>query len=199
MTLFKNKYRIESFRLKNWDYRNAGAYFITICTKNRENYFGKIVDAPIHNVESQCIASLQQPHPQQPNNIMQSSQIGKIIENEWIKTPEIRPDMNLELGEFVVMPNHFHAILMIGQNEYNIQLGHGEFNNKFGPQSKNVSSILRGFKSAVTTASRLIDPDFGWQSKFHDHIIRNHEEYQRIENYIINNPKNWDEDKFYNP
>jgi hypothetical protein len=45
-------------------------------------------------------------------------------------------------------------------------------------------------------ASRMIDPDFGWQSKFHDHIIRNHEEYLRIENYIINNPKNWKEDKF---
>lgn len=73
---------------------------------------------------------------------------------------------------------------------------HGEYNNQFGPQSKNVSSIIRGFKSAVTMASRMIDPDFGWQSKFHDHIIRNHGEYLRIENYIINNPKNWKEDKF---
>ena len=63
MTLFKNKYRIESFRLKNWDYRNAGAYFITICTKNRAHYFGEITDGE-----------------------MQLSQIGKIVENEWIKT-----------------------------------------------------------------------------------------------------------------
>jgi putative transposase len=108
---------------------------------------------------------------------MQLSEIGKIVENEWIKTPEIRPDMNLKQGEFVVMPNHFHAILIIGQNEYNIQPYHGEYNNQFGPQSKNVSSIIRGFKSAVTMASRMIYPDFGWQSKFHDHIIRNHEEY----------------------
>jgi len=102
MTLFKNKYRIESFRLKNWDYRNAGAYFITICTKNRAHYFGEIADRE-----------------------MQLSEIGKIVENEWIKTPEIRPDMNLKQGEFVVMPNHFHAILIIGQNEYNIQLPWG--------------------------------------------------------------------------
>ncbi len=173
MTLFKNKYRIESFRLKNWDYRNAGAYFITICTKNRAHYFGEIADRE-----------------------MQLSEIGKIVENEWIKTPEIRPDMNLKQGEFVVMPNHFHAILIIGQNEYNIQPDRGEYNNQFGPQSKNVSSIIRGFKSAVTMASRMIYPDFGWQSKFHDHIIRNHGEYLRIENYIINNPKNWKEDKF---
>ena len=80
--------------MKNWDYRNAGAYFITICTKNRAHYFGEITDGE-----------------------MQLSQIGKIVENEWIKTPEIRPDMILKQGEFVVMPNHFHAILIIGQNE----------------------------------------------------------------------------------
>ena len=61
--------------------------------------------------------------------------------------------------------------------------------NKFGPQSKNLASIVRGFKSAVTKNARRIDPDFGWQSGYHDHLIRNNDEYKRIENYIINNPK----------
>ena len=103
--LFQNKYRMSSARLQSWDYANAGMYFISICTRNRECYFGDIV-------ETQCIASLQQP-------TLQPTQIGKIAYDEWFKTPELRPDMNIELGEFVVMPNHIHGIICIGENEYN--------------------------------------------------------------------------------
>ena len=87
---FKNKYRIKSARLQSWDYANNAAYFITICTKYREHYFGEIADDEMH-----------------------LNEIGKFTEQEWIKTPELRPDMNLELGEFVVMPNHFHGIVNI--------------------------------------------------------------------------------------
>jgi REP element-mobilizing transposase RayT len=76
--------------------------------------------------------------------------LGKIAEMEWIKTPELRPDMKLELGEFVVMPNHFHAIIIIGENKYNMKTDSKRV-NKFAPQSNNLSSIIRGFKSSVTT------------------------------------------------
>jgi len=69
--------------------------------------------------------------------------------------------------------------------------------NQFGPQSKNLASIVRGFKSSVTVAARKINPDFQWQSRFHDHIIRNEESFQKITNYIICNPANWQDDKFY--
>ena len=69
--------------------------------------------------------------------------------------------------------------------------------NKFGPQSKNLASIIRGFKSAVTTNARKIHADFAWQFRFHDHIIRNTDEFNRIQTYITNNPQNWDNDKFY--
>jgi putative transposase len=69
--------------------------------------------------------------------------------------------------------------------------------NKFGSQSKNLASILRGFKSAVTTYARINDITFGWQPRFHDHIITTNEEYLRIADYIINNPSNWQKDKFY--
>ncbi len=93
---FRGKYRIDSVRLKNFDYSSNGAYFITIVTKNRENFFGEIV-----------------------NEEMNLSGIGEIVWNEWIKTPEIRPDMNLQMVEFVVMPNHVHGIIFIGENEYN--------------------------------------------------------------------------------
>ena len=102
MSLYKNKYRIESTRLRNWDYTNAAAYFVTICTKHRICFFGNI-----------------------QNGEMLLNDIGIIVQNEWLKTPAIRPDMNLLLDAFIVMPNHFHAIICIGDNEYNRERGNG--------------------------------------------------------------------------
>lgn len=191
MDKFQNKYRIPSARLRTWDYGSNAAYFLTICTADREHFFGEIVNEPVvkndsnDNVETQCIASLQ------------PTVIGKLVESEWIKTPTLRPDMNLELGEFVIMPNHFHAILIIGDNNYN----HSDQSNKnqFGPQRKNVASVIRGFKSAVTKNAHIINRAFEWQERFYDHIIRDEPEYQRIVNYITNNPSNWKDDKFCNP
>ena len=193
---YHNKYRIPSARLQSWDYGSNAAYFITICTKNREHYFGEIV-----------------------GDTMGLSTIGLQVEQEWIKTPAMRPDMNLELGNFVVMPNHFHAILIIGENKYNTEGGvirrdamHGvstgsntptdvndpTTTNQFGPQSKNLASIIRGFKSAVTTYAKINGIfNFAWQSRFHDHVIRNADSFERIQNYIANNPLNWKDDKFY--
>ena len=122
--------------------------------------------------------------------------------------------MNLELGEFVVMPNHFHAILIIGENNFNSVQSAGRRDamhgvsaanitnlpsNKFGPQSKNLASIIRGYKSSVTTYARKNNLDFAWQSRFHDHIIRSKDDYVRISNYIQNNPANWEDDRFYKP
>jgi len=161
MTKFKNKYRTSSARAYFWDYSWNATYFVTICTQNRLCWFGDIVDGQ-----------------------MNLSQIGQIVNSEWFKTFEMRPDMNLSMGEYVVMPNHFHAIIGIGENEYNSQrksVGDGvdtntkttQPKNKFGPQSKNLASIIRGFKIGVTKNARLIHLDFQWQSRFHDHIIRN--------------------------
>jgi REP element-mobilizing transposase RayT len=142
---------------------------------------------------------------------MKLSKIGKIIETEWLKTFEMRPDMNLEMGEFIVMPNHFHAIIIIGENDFNRRCGlqrrdamhcvstnadTNQIKNKFGPQSKNLASIIRGFKIGVTKNARKINSDFAWQTRFHDHIIRNDESYKSISEYIINNPSKWDDDKF---
>ena len=196
MKKFKNKYRILSARLQNWDYGAAALYFITICTQNRVCYFGDVW-----------------------NGHMQLSETGKIVESEWEKTFEIRQDMNVWQGECVVMPNHFHAIIGIGENQYNtvrgaaddgvdgrdamhrVSTGHANTDatpkNQFGPQSKNLASIIRGFKSAVTMGARNIVPGFQWQSRFYDHIIRNDNAHKRISEYIINNPANWNNDKFY--
>ena len=103
MTKYKNKYRIPSTRPENWDYKNNAAYFITIITRNRKHFFGENINTP-HLTTTKT---------------MQLSEIGKIVQTEWIKTPGIRPDMKLELLEFVVMPDHFHGIIVIGKNEYN--------------------------------------------------------------------------------
>ena len=180
MEKFKGKYRTKSHRMPHWDYSNRGMYFITICTTHRQHYFGEIT-----------------------NGKMQLSEIGLIVENEWIKTFQMRPDMNLQMDEYVVMPNHFHAIIIIGENEYNATCRNAmhcvsthDYKNKFGTQSKNLASIIRGFKIGVTKNARKIDADFKWQARFHDHIIRNDESFQNIKNYIKNNPVKWEDDKF---
>ncbi|HAL80914.1 MAG TPA: hypothetical protein DCO83_00710, partial [Mucilaginibacter sp.] len=193
--------------LQTWDYAANAMYFITICTANREHFFGNIV-------ETQCIASLTD-MPNMPEYEMQLNDLGRVVELEWLKTKELRPDMNLELGEYVVMPNHFHSIILIGDNQFNTKgyenrvgipvHGGNDVNdylnddpkNKFGPQTKNLASVLRGFKSAVTTYARKNNIPFDWQARFHDHIISTNNEYLRITDYIENNPQNWRKDKFY--
>jgi putative transposase len=70
--------------------------------------------------------------------------------------------------------------------------------NQFGPQAKNLASVIRGFKIGVTVNARKIDANFAWQSRYHDHIIRNNVSFQKIQDYIISNTKNWESDKFFN-
>ena len=115
--------------------------------------------------------------------------------------------MNLELAEFVVMPNRFHGILIIGENKFNCRDAMHRASTspipptnstKFGPQLKNQGSIMRGFKSPVTIHSKILNVEFGWQERYHDHIIGPNSEFVRISNYILNNPNNWKDDKFCN-
>ncbi len=170
--LYNNKYRIKSARASWWDYGNAAAYFITICAYNHECFFGEI-----------------------KNGMMCLSEIGTLAYHEYLRTIELRPDMNLKIGEFVVMPNHIHGIIIIGKNRYNKKILPSE--NRFRPQKKNLSSIIRGYKGTVTKQARKFNPSFKWQAKFHDHIIRNTDSFDRISDYIINNPLNWNDDKYY--
>ncbi len=204
-TKFQNRYRIDSARLKRWDYGWSALYYVTVCTKHKVCWFGNGINGKV---------------------IL--SEIGTIAEYEWKRTFEIRPDMNLTMGEFVVMPNHLHMIIGIGDNKHNTRLElpleednthrrdamhrvstpplsncgiqdsiQNKTANSFGPQSKNLASIMRGFKSTVTKQSREINPDFEWQERFHDHIIRNEKSRRKIEQYIIDNPASWKEDVFY--
>jgi len=170
MDKFLHKYRIASTRLQTWDYGSQGLYFITICTKNRQNYFGEIV------AKTQNIASLQ-PTP-----------MGVTAEKNWKEIPLHFPFV--ELDEFVVMPNHIHGILF-----FNPPYLSDWTTNKFGPQSKNLASVIRGYKASVKTFSTINQIQFGWQSRFHDHIIHSSKELSNIRQYIINNPVKWGKDK----
>jgi REP element-mobilizing transposase RayT len=171
---FKNKYRIPSARWVDWDYGNEGAYFVTICTKNRLYYFGEIENAE-----------------------MQYSTIGEIAAQEWLKSMQLRPDMELDMECFQVMPNHIHGIVLIGRDCRDTMhcVSTNDTNNKFGPQKKNLASIIRGFKSAVTIQARKLNIPFEWQSSYHDRVIRDDMEFRRIAAYIEQNPLNWKTDK----
>ena len=171
MNKYLNKYRIASTRLQTWDYGSKAFYFITICTKNREKYFGEIVTADAQNVAS-----------------LQPTLIGSIAQRNWKEIPFHFPFV--ELDEFVVMPNHIHGILF-----FNPPWLDDWTTNKFGPQSKNLASVIRGYKAAVKTFSTMNQIEFGWQSRFHDRVIHSSRELSNIRQYIINNPQNWHADK----
>ncbi len=178
-----NRPNRKTIRMQNWDYGWAASYFITICTKNRTDYFGVIKNG-------QC----------------ELSPIGVIADIFW---HEIKNHAkNIELGEFVVMPNHIHGILTLTRDNGNHasnttqtpgldpvkSIGQKRFQN----QGKNtVSSIIGGYKSAVTKHARRLGFEFGWQPRFWDHVIRDENSHHRIAQYIINNPQKWEMDKFY--
>ena len=189
---YKNKYRIKSTRLQNWDYGWNGAYFITICTKNRVHYFGKI-----------------------ENGKMILTDIGKFAQKYWYEIPQHFPFVKLDA--FVVMPNHIHGIIIIdktdapiGDNDAPVQtpkLGvstdtdtktdakTGGKNPKW--KSDSLGSIINQYKRICTINARKINPNFAWQPRYYDHIIRNEQAFGRIAQYIINNPVKWNDDKFY--
>lgn len=208
----QSKYRNVQLRATWWDYGKAAAYYITICTHNRENYFGDIIDGK-----------------------MVLSPIGKIADSLWYEIKNHAK--NVSLNEFVIMPNHIHGILVITQNddfnqktdgieninsvdirdadtthafylhhEYHEITGfefdkNDSFNyrSRFQNQGKNtLSSIIGSYKSAVSKHAHQKGCVFKWQSRFYDHIIRNETEFIFIEAYIQNNPSKWHEDKLNN-
>jgi len=180
---YQNKYRVSSARLQNWDYGSNAAYFVTICTQNHHHYFGDVVDGE-----------------------MQLSEIGKIAERFWREIPDHFPFVLLDV--FVVMPNHVHGIIIINKDEdvastvivETPKLGVSTDTiapqkNKWKPGTLGV--IINQYKRICTINARKTDPNFAWQSRFHDHIIRSDKSYETIREYIFYNPAKWEEDKYY--
>jgi REP element-mobilizing transposase RayT len=205
MEKFKNKYRIPSARASWWDYANAGAYFITICTADRAHFLGEIVVANPDDVETRLIASL--PAATQLN----PTPMGELAESIWYEIPN--QFAFIQLGAFVVMPNHVHGILIIDpvsvvETRLIASLPAppmpptppltGGFSGDKNPMlHDNISRVVRWYKGRCTFEMRKIHADFAWQARFHDHIIRNEGEYGRISNYIVNNPSQWAADGFF--
>ena len=206
MKFQKFPFKIEKqYRLPGYNYSQDAYYFITICTKDRLNYFGEII-----------------------NNTMELSQIGEIVNKFWTKLP--KKFDGIKLDEYCIMPNHFHGILIICRNapgecrnaprNGRVPLNNNN-NNKLinninssncismnapvlrprrvptiKPLDVNsVSSIINHFKGSVKKSCQANNLNFAWQSRFHDRIIRNEKEYFAIKRYIQDNPKNWEKDR----
>ena len=185
---FQNKYRIESNRWQNWDYSAPGSYFVTICIQDREEILGEII-----------------------NGEMQLSAYGEIVKTEFIKMGN--NNKRAVLDEWVIMPNHVHCIITLGDydrdavekiHEFSLQSIDTENDikqyrrlrrkmlipiiaGKFQQQTSKQINILRNTPGQKT-----------WQPNYHDHVIRDEQEYLRIKQYIINNPAKWNDDTFNN-
>ncbi len=174
--------KYKQYRLLGYDYSGEGNYFITICTYNREEYFGKIT-----------------------NDTMILSDAGKIVDQIWNEIP-VKFE-NVKLDVYQIMPDHFHGIIIINSDNcrnltrlpdrqvYQIpnpnEFKSGIRNNPMELKSISLGRIIRWFKGRVKFEVEKIIPNFKWQTRFYDRIIRNDKEFYFISEYIINNPVNW--------
>jgi putative transposase len=163
----------QSHRLKDYDYSQPGAYFVTIATQNHRCIFGKISDS-----------------------IVSLSSLGRIVQECWHRLPNHFPLIDVE--PFIVMPNHVHGIITISEGGCRGTIYRAPTKyEKFGkPMIGSLPTIIRTYKAAVTRQS---NNELGvkniWQRNYYDHIIRNEQEYTNIYDYIVSNPRNWDVDR----
>ena len=174
-------------RLQDYDYSQAGCYFITICVKNREYLLGKIEDS-----------------------IIQLSNYGKIIEKYWKSIP-VHYD-NVSMDKFILMPNHLHGIIIISNENEHVVTEHcsvtGSDENYSGEEHRSIttksttnygllSKVVKSFKEVCVKSIRkeFEDHSFGFQRSFYDHIIRSEKSLFAIRKYIIDNPLRWELDE----
>jgi putative transposase len=172
-----------SVRLRGYDYSQNGLYFVTICCHERQSLFGAVLD-----------------------NKMCLNDAGRLAHEEWGKTGAMRE--NIELHEFVVMPNHIHGIVEIvgahcmrhdsASDDATVQSGRGASGRV--QRAPTVGDVVRGYKSAVTKRinqlRNLSNPPV-WQRNYYEHIIRNEEAYLKIAEYIQTNPQRWEDDIYH--
>jgi REP element-mobilizing transposase RayT len=186
---FRNKYRVESSRLTGYDYTRDGAYFITICTKNKIPVFGCIVDGKM---------------------ILSGS--GEIVHKYWLEIPVHFPKIYLD--EFVIMPDHIHGIIIINSKTVETPNLGVSIEQRSGitmetpilgvstPEpliksrnpnwkTNSIGSVINQFKRICTIKTKSIGLEINWQPRFHDRIICSENELQRKRKYIIENPQNW--------
>jgi putative transposase len=165
--------RRRSIRLSGYDYASAGAYFVTICTANKQCHFGVIA-----------------------GDRMALNEYGRVAEDEWIRSVELRP--GIDLDAFVIMPNHIHGIVVLGDA---ISTTRGEVASgdrtsplRSGSAARSLPALIAGYKAAVTKRiwalqGRTHGPV--WQRNYYEHVVRNQDDLSRIREYIENNPRQW--------
>ncbi len=177
----------KNLRLKDYNYSANGGYFITICTKNRENYFGEIKD-----------------------DKMFLSEYGHLVKKYWEEIPEHFDDVILDM--FVIMPNHIHWIVFLeneicggdvlgkpeisgirGEIEFSRDVGNANLRSLHPRTKEKIPLVIQNFKASVTRNGKIFFPTlkFAWKKSFHDRIIRNENELEHFREYIVNNPINW--------
>ena len=169
-----NQHHRRSIRLPAYDYGQAGAYFVTIVAHRRECLFGEMIDGNV--VMNGC---------------------GEAVEHEWLRSAEIRP--GVQLDAFIVMPNHVHAIVII--RDQPVVGAHSCAPLHDAPvrrSPRSLGSFVAGFKSAATKRINEIRHTPGlpvWQRNYYEHVIRNEEELNAIQQYIADNPLRWADDR----
>ena len=193
MTAKASPQRRRSIRLRDYDYTRPGAYFVTLCTHDQRPLFGRIVRGE-----------------------MELSPYGRIVEDEWARTGELRP--YVRLGALAIMPNHVHAIIWIvspdadpreaEENEPDAGVADSRTGTarrarteRFGkPVSGSLPTIVRAFKAAVTkriNARRGTPGAPVWHRNYYEHVVRDESDLARLRTYIAENPGRWAEDRFY--
>jgi REP element-mobilizing transposase RayT len=164
-----------SLRIQGYDYAQAGVYFVTFCVQERQCLFGEIV-----------------------GDQMLLNQYGRIVRDEWLRSSEIRP--GLQLDEFVVMPNHFLGILIIVDDSSGVgahscaPLPVPQKTALLRRTPRSLGAIVAGFKSSATKRVNEIRHMPGaavWQRNYFEHVIRNEREMEKAREYIGNNPLKW--------
>ncbi|MBP1638750.1 MAG: hypothetical protein H6Q17_333 [Bacteroidetes bacterium] len=194
MTLkYQGKYRVPTARALWHDY-NGGLYFITICTANKISCFGRVADG-----------------------IMQLNPLGQYLQHIIEEASVHHPYAAIPM--YVIMPNHVHLIIYIRVQDDTEFMGNNEANNgrdvacrvltstdrmandrmRYMAENRGLLSVTVGnIKSALKRYATKSDIEFAWQSRFHDHIIRNEKECNYIADYIEQNPMKWNDDTLYN-
>lgn len=159
-------------RLQGYDYRQSGAYFVTVCIYQRHNTFGTVIDG---------------------NMVL--SQWGEIVDEEWRRTETVRA--NVELDAYVIMPNHLHGVVLIVEDATANGSANQYQNAKLQNTAGSLGQIVGHFKSIATKRIRSVVAPCDapvWQRGYYEHIIRNEESLNEIRAYIVSNPRRWSED-----
>lgn len=176
MTFNPLKHHRRSIRLKGYDYSEPGIYYVTLTAHERTEIFGHLSAGQV-----------------------QLNSLGEIVLDEWLRTPKVRPEV--ELDEFIIMPDHLHGIIVICEERNGVtgslkklvgaNCDSPQRETPFRSPSRTLGAIIRGFKGATTkriNEARSKPGEKVWQRNYYEHVVRDEKDLSRIQRYIRENP-----------